>query len=158
MKLKLNQEKEIQDLELEYMAKKNELALKHREELSQLRKEYKEQEKEITENYDKNMKIIEQNFCNYMSDTKKQNEELLKYLEISSNNLKRRIYKRNIRIKTPGENKLIYCDAIKFEYLPSKIGNIGNNQKINNEENKNVNENNEIENGSLCEKKSEDKK
>ena len=56
-------------------------------------------------------------------------------------------------MKKAKENNLISCDAIKLEYLSSKAGNIGCEQKINNEEIKNGNQNNEIENRSLSEKK-----
>jgi len=50
--------------------------LKHSEELSKLKQEYKGQKKEIRENYKKNMKMIEKNLGNYMSDTRKKNEEI----------------------------------------------------------------------------------
>ena len=56
-------------------------------------------------------------------------------------------------MKKAKENKLVSCDAIKLEYLSSKMGNIGCDQKNNNEEIKNGKQNNEIENGSLSEKK-----
>lgn len=149
LNLEFDYAKKRRQLEDEYKAEKNQLELKHKDQLSKLKQEYKEEKKELTENYEKEMEIIEQNLGNYMSDARKQKEEVIQFLE-GSNNLKRRIEKRKIRTKAAEENK--------FEYLSSKIGNSGCNQKIINDVDKNMNENDEIENGSLCEKKNEDKK
>ena len=149
LNLEFDYAKKRRQLEDEYIAEKNQLELKHKDQLSKLKQEYKEEKKELTENYEKKMEIIEQNLGNYMSDARKQKEEVIQFLE-GSNNLKRRIEKRKIRTKAAEENK--------FEYLSSKIGNSGCNQKIINDVDKNMNENDEIENGSLCEKKNEDKK
>lgn len=149
LNLEFDYAKKRRQLEDEYKAEKNQLELKHKDQLSKLKQEYKEEKKELTENYEKKMEIIEQNLGNYMSDARKQKEEVIQFLE-GSNNLKRRIEKRKIRTKAAEENK--------FEYLSSKIGNSGCNQKIINDVDKNMNENDEIENGSLCEKKNEDKK
>ena len=98
------------------------------------------------------MKNIEQNLGKYVIDTMQQKDKDLK-LFVDSINLKKRNERTNINMKKAKENKLVSCDAIKLEYLSSKTGNIGCDQKINNEEIKNGNQNNEIENRSLSEKK-----
>ena len=98
------------------------------------------------------MKNIEQNLGKYAKDNMNQKDKDLK-LFVDSINLKKRNERTNINIKKAKENKLVSYDIIKLEYLSSKMGNIGCDQKNNNEEIKNGNQNNEIENGSLSEKK-----
>ncbi len=139
------------------MLEKNQLKLKHTKEILKLKQEYKKEKRMLNENFEEKMKIIEHNFEKYMSDNRKQNKEILKLLE-DFNNLKRKIEIRNIIIKAARENKIVTCDSIKFENHSHKIDNLGFNQKINKEEIKNEKENDEIENGAIVPKKSEDKK
>ena len=143
---------QLEQLEDEYLSAKNKLKLKHTKEILELKQKYKEEKKQVTEDFEKKMKNIEQNLGKYVIDNMNQKDKDLN-LFVDSINLKKRNERTNINIKKAKENKFISCDAIKLEYLSSKTGNIGCEQKNNNEEIKNGNQNNEIENGSLSEKK-----
>ena len=142
----------LEQLEDEYLSAKNKLKLKHTKEILELKHKYKEEKKQVTEDFEKKMKNIEQNLGKYVIDTMQQKDKDLK-LFVDSINLKKRNERTNINMKKAKENKLVSCDAIKLEYLSSKTGNIGCDQKINNEEIKNGNQNNEIEIRSLSVKK-----
>ena len=146
----------LEQLEDEYLSAKNKLKLKHTKEILELKHKYKEEKKQVTEDFEKKMKNIEQNLGKYMIDNINQKDKDLK-LFVYSINLKKRNERTNINMKKVKENKLVSCDAIKLEYLSSKMGNIGCEQKNNHEEIKNWNQNNEIENRSLSEKSKEKK-
>ena len=131
----------IEKLEEEYVSDKNKLKLKHAEEKLKLRSEYNKGKKQVADDFKKQMKNIEKNLGNNVIDTMKQKDKDIKLL-VYSINLKKINEITNIRIKKVKESKLVSCDAIKLEYLPSKMGNLGSEEKINNEEIKIRNENN----------------
>ena len=143
---------QMKKLEEDYTSDKNKLKLKHSGEILELEQKYKDEKKQVTEEFEKKKMNIEQNLGKYVIDTMQQKDKDLK-LFLGSINLKKRNERAIINIKKEKENKLVSCDEIKVEYVSSKMGNIGCDQKNNNEEIKNGKQNNEIENGSLSEKK-----